>query len=579
MIICQIIGMIVLLMIYYRDTPPYSAAPVSVSFVRSRDVERKAHTTSTRTKSASKIREKNRRHLDFTLYNDLVKKVTGQTTSQIPEEARHTFRFIGDANLCNQYPWKYCYIAGNLRLIRKLLLELGWREVVPETPIAHLTWSLADLQDAKVYAAYHTLTSGLLVNHFPGIFELGNKKYLSKNLKNMYELFGSGVTDFFPVSFQLPKEKTAFEELHEKMVQEKLKNPGGEAIMWVLKDPVGDRGEGVRVISGPQGIPSIARNFIVQQYIGNPYLINGYKFTIRAYGLITSFDPLRLYVFRNGFVHMATDKYDPSPENIGNKYMHLTNPDINKHRPNHPYAQDPRPWYWSLDEYLTHVKKSGGDPEMFFQRLKLMVAKAVLSAAHKFVQKAHDHVQYRGNCFEIFGLDVLVDRDLKPWIVEVNPDPDMSAGKNFPLAEKVKIDMLRQSLNIVGVRSVRNSQEDTRAARKVALSTFLWDISQNSPEPVTINAPFYRNCGRPIRPCPLGSPEEAIILAASELELEAAERAGGGWERAFPFDSTRRELEPFLAEDRAASLLMQRSFRSEAMMRCWERAIVDACAT
>ena len=35
---------------------------------------------------------------------------------------------------------------------------------------------------------------------------------------------------------------------------------------------------------------------------------------------------------------MATDKYDPSPENVGNVYMHLTNPDINKHRPNHPYV-------------------------------------------------------------------------------------------------------------------------------------------------------------------------------------------------------------------------------------------------
>lgn len=67
---------------------------------------------------------------------------------------------------------------------------------------------------------------------------------------------------------------------------------------------------------------------------------------------------------------MATDKYDPSPENVGNVYMHLTNPDINKHRPNHPYAKNPRPWYWSVEEMYEYMRNHGDDPEVFLKNLK-----------------------------------------------------------------------------------------------------------------------------------------------------------------------------------------------------------------
>jgi hypothetical protein len=36
---------------------------------------------------------------------------------------------------------------------------------------------------------------------------------------------------------------------------------------------------------------------LVQQYIANPFLVDGYKCDMRFYVLGTSFDPLRLYIF------------------------------------------------------------------------------------------------------------------------------------------------------------------------------------------------------------------------------------------------------------------------------------------
>lgn len=69
----------------------------------------------------------------------------------------------------------------------------------------------------------------------------------------------------------------------------------------------------------------------MQQYIANPLLIDGYKFDLRVYVLVTSFDPLRVYVFNEGLVRFATEKYVSDPKNISNTYMHLTNYSLNKH--------------------------------------------------------------------------------------------------------------------------------------------------------------------------------------------------------------------------------------------------------
>ena len=44
---------------------------------------------------------------------------------------------------------------------------------------------------------------------------------------------------------------------------------------------------------------------IVQSYIQNPFLINGYKFDFRIYVLVTSINPLRIYLYKDGLVRFV----------------------------------------------------------------------------------------------------------------------------------------------------------------------------------------------------------------------------------------------------------------------------------
>ena len=74
---------------------------------------------------------------------------------------------------------------------------------------------------------------------------------------------------------------------------------------------------------------------VVSRYIDNPLLLFGHKFDLRIYVVVTCYDPLRVYVFREGLVRFATKKYssqldDPSKDDGGSVYAHLTNYSINK---------------------------------------------------------------------------------------------------------------------------------------------------------------------------------------------------------------------------------------------------------
>merc|ERR1719473_2468741 len=55
----------------------------------------------------------------------------------------------------------------------------------------------------------------------------------------------------------------------------------------------------------------------------------------------------------------------------------------------------------------------------------------------------------RGNCFEIFGFDILLDESLRPWLLEVNLSPSMESDS--PLDHCVKSHLLADALTLVGM--------------------------------------------------------------------------------------------------------------------------------
>lgn len=113
-------------------------------------------------------------------------------------------------------------------------------------------------------------------------------------------------------------------------------------------------------------------------------MINGYKFDLRVYVLITSIDPLRIYVNKRGLARFCTNQYSsPQEKNIKNTFMHLTNYSINKH--SGKFTEDEEKSHKnsefkkSFEDIWEEISKAGGNPELIFDEIKKCCVKTICS--------------------------------------------------------------------------------------------------------------------------------------------------------------------------------------------------------
>ena len=72
------------------------------------------------------------------------------------------------------------------------------------------------------------------------------------------------------------------------------------------------------------------------------------------------------------------------------------------------------------------------------------------------------------HCFECYGYDLLLDDNLKPWLVEVNASPSLNATTQMD--KEMKTTLIRDVLDIVVPEEVRNCEERTTTTRSEATS-------------------------------------------------------------------------------------------------------------
>ena len=104
--------------------------------------------------------------------------------------------------------------------------------------------------------------------------------------------------------------------------------------IYIIKPDTGCQGRGIFLTRTFDQVPQ-HENVVAQLYIKKPLLLDGFKFDLRIYCLVSSVKPLRMYLFHDGLVRMCTEEYvKPTKANISNTCMHLTNYAVNKHNSN-----------------------------------------------------------------------------------------------------------------------------------------------------------------------------------------------------------------------------------------------------
>jgi len=359
-------------------------------------------------------------------------------------------------------PWKEVKFRCSFHnTIYDVLKARGFRETDAE-----LDWDLFWCDKEWIHEVFDHihLQPHQRVNHFRNHYELTRKDLLVKNIKRAQrQAQREGQTEeaqsfaaCSPTTFVLPMEYSMF-------VEEFKKQQAGGAI-WIMK-PVGkSQGKGIFLfdklsqVSGWRQDPKWlkkddeggrkgadneeekkeAEPYVVQRYLSDPLLIGGKKFDLRLYVLVTSYAPLVVYMYRSGFARFSHARFSMDASDLSDAMIHLTNVAVQKHNENYDEKRGGKWDLHNLKMYLTLRE----DPEKvtnLFCAIQDVIIYSLLSVQKVMIQDKH--------CFELYGYDIMISSDFKPWLIEVNASPSLSA--NTAVDYDMKFALLDDTLTVL----------------------------------------------------------------------------------------------------------------------------------
>jgi tubulin polyglutamylase TTLL5 len=290
------------------------------------------------------------------------------------------------------------------------------------------------------------------VNHFPESRQLTRKDMLKRNIQCLSEMGkGKKSGEFFeimPTTFLLPAEFTQFVKSFHEI--ESTKAVTGAVNIWIMK-PVGlSRGRGITMVTDVNSL-TYSQASVIQRYVERPLCLDGYKFDLRLYILVTSFCPLEAFIYKEGFARLSTHKFSLNAKDIDNKFVHLTNSSIQKQNASGPTKDNPlmvgtpeeaggsKISLLGENGLWSRLKSAGHDTNQIWENICALVVKSLVAV--------DDKMSFQPCCFEVFGYDVLLDETLRPWLIEVNASP--SLARDNPLDVRVKNAMIRDTVKLV----------------------------------------------------------------------------------------------------------------------------------
>ncbi|XP_013413702.1 tubulin polyglutamylase TTLL4-like [Lingula anatina] len=136
-------------------------------------------------------------------------------------------------------------------------------------------------------------------------------------------------------------------------------------------------------------------------------------------------------------------------KNVNNKFAHLTNFAVNSKKNGFRIDHEMQEGHtWSYSTFWAYLKRHHGiDRKPVWEDVKEIIIKTIISGEADMRKAAKSYLKSRYSVHELFGFDVLLDANLKPWVLEVNVSPFMD--RNFT---KVHVPLLKDVLNLAGIQ-------------------------------------------------------------------------------------------------------------------------------
>lgn len=277
---------------------------------------------------------------------------------------------------------------------------------------------------------FKTIRSYQKFNHIPGSFQIGRKDRVWRNLQLQMTRHGKKEFGFMPKTYIIPQDLKLLRQQWQRYSQRNVK--------WIIKPPASARGTGIKVVNRWSQIPK-RKPLIVQRYIEKPLLINGSKFDLRLYVLVTSMNPLKIFMHTDGLARFASVKYSEKSDTLSDRYMHLTNYSINKLSANYTNNEDHnacKGHKWTVKSLWTFLSAQGVNTNRLWGALRNLCIRTVLAGEGPINTMTKLNLNSKYNSYELFGVDVILDSELIPWLLEVNISPSLHSASPLDLHVK-----------------------------------------------------------------------------------------------------------------------------------------------
>ncbi|XP_026860098.2 tubulin polyglutamylase TTLL11 [Electrophorus electricus] len=347
----------------------------------------------------------------------------------------------------------------SLEALKLSIKQLKWKEFpMGRRTACDIYWHGVSFHDSE------NIVSGQ-VNKFPGMIEMLRKINLSRAVRTMQELFPEEY-NFYPRSWILP------EELQHFCAQIRLLKEKEPTLKptFIVKPDSGSQGDGIYLIRDPADLRVISgsqvKQAVVQEYIQKPLLIDKLKFDVRLYVLVRSLEPLEIYIAKEGLSRFCTEPYqEPSQKNLSHVFMHLTNYSLNVHSGNFVHSDSCSTGSKrTFSSVLYRLASKGVDIKKVWSDIIALVIKTVIALVPElkvYYQADIPPGKPGPTCFQILGFDILLMKNLKPVLLEVNANPSMRIEHEqevspgvyeyvpSPVDEEVKVSVIRDTLRLM----------------------------------------------------------------------------------------------------------------------------------
>ncbi|XP_052777435.1 tubulin polyglutamylase TTLL7-like isoform X2 [Mya arenaria] len=415
-------------------------------------------------------------------------------------------------------------------VIRQMAEHIGYSVTREDDPTAFLIWNDAFVSTERI----SDLKPYQRINHFPGMGEVTRKDNLARNMMKMAKAVPEEY-NFVPRTWILPSDFNIVQNYMKDLRAHK------KSKTFIVKPSNGAQGHGISIHRNLDKLPT-NEHFIVQEYVEKPLLLDGYKFDLRIYVLVTSCDPLRIFLFNDGLVRMSTEKYlPPSENNVNHLFMHLTNYSVNKHNEFYEKgasldAGSKR----SIKSFNEYLRRNDYDVPLLWRNISDMIVKTMIVAEpyvlHSYrmcrpgAPPASDSV-----CFEVLGFDVLIDRKLRPWLLEINRSP--SFGTDEKIDFDIKSALIEDTIRLLNIKM--NDKKKNMNAQKLEAQKRLFRPTKRVSETADMSEYDKKRLGLERRKEELKELLQRVKKAGTREDYENRNR--GRFIRIFPTDDKARQ--------------------------------------